>query len=444
MAGNFRTSFLAMAGRNLLRNGWRSALTAGGIAVSVAMMVWTVAMMAGFSGTMVRGATSVELGQVQIHRADYAQKARPERSFEATEALLTAVKAVPNVEGLSPRVHLWGLMGNEQRSQVTRILGVDAVKEAAVTPVATALKQGKWLSAKSPEKGAHEVVLGQALARQLNVKVGQELVAFLQATDGSLGNDVFIVRGIVQTGNQLIDRTTAFVHLEDARYLGALDGHVHELAIKTRSLDNVTLTATEIEAAMKDAKVKLATAPLKVDPDEQDPEEAVPLLVRPWKELAPDLYKMVELNEKSVGSLYFVIYLIAILSIVNTQRMSAWERRREFGVMLAIGMSPVKLFRLVLLETFLLALAGAILGAALGIAVAGWHAAFGLDMSMFTDKGSFSYMGVAFTERIFFELTLNTVAQPALVMLSVGTLAGIWPAWKAMRLEPAATIAGRS
>lgn len=433
-----------MAARNLLRNGWRSGLTAGGIAVSVAMMVWTVAMMAGFSGTMVRGATSVELGQVQVHRADYAEKARPERSFEVSAAMLKTIEGVPEVQAVSPRVHLWGLLGNERRSQVTRLVGVDAVREPKVTPVAGAVTLGAWLSAKPSKTGPHEVVLGKDLARKLNVKVGSEVVAFLQATDGSLGNDLFVVRGVVETGNQLIDRSTAFIHLEDARYLGVLDGRTHELAIKTARLDNVNLVAAQLTQALRSDQHKMASAPLKVDPDEQDLNAAVPLLVQPWSELAPDLFKMVELNDKSTSLLYFVIYLIAILSIVNTQRMSAWERRREFGVMLAIGLSPARLFRLVLTETFLLALAGALLGAAMGTALASWHAAVGFDMSMFTDGGSFSYMGIAFNERIFFKLRATTILEPTLVMLVVGTLAGIWPAWKAMRLEPAATIAGRS
>ncbi|MCO4763115.1 MAG: ABC transporter permease [Myxococcales bacterium] len=444
MALNLRTSFLAMAARNLLRNGWRSGLTAGGIALSVAMMIWTVAMMDGFVGAMVNGATAVELGQLQIHRADYAERARAERSFPADAKLIAAVTGVPGVEAVSPRVKLWGLMGNEKRSRVTRIVGVDAAVEAEVTPVAKAAKQGKWLSAKPDVKAAREVVLGEGLARQLGVKVGSEVVAFLQATDGSLGNDVFTVRGIVTTGNQLIDRSTAFVHLGDAQYLGALDGQLHELAIKAKRPDDAEQISLLVQKALEKSGQKTAKEPLKIDPDEQDLDAKVPLLVRPWGELTPDLYTMVQMSDKSTASLYFIIYLIAILSIVNTQRMSAWERRREFGVMVAIGLSPRRLFRLVLSETLLLALVGALLGAVLGTAISQFHATYGFDMSMFTDQGSFSYMGVAFTERIYFELRPDTIMQPTLVMLVVGTLAGLWPAFKAMRLQPAATIAGRS
>ncbi len=444
MSGNLQTSFAAMAVRNLLRNGWRSGLTAGGIAVSVALMVWTLALTDGFMGTMVRGATAVELGQVQVHRADYADRARPERSFPADEQLVQAVEAVPDVAAASPRIRLWGLLGNEQRSQVARLVGVDAARERRVAPVLDAMQAGHWLSDKPDLKGAREVVLGSALARQMNVKPGDEVVAFLQATDGSLGNDVFKVRGVLETGSQLVDRTTAFVHLDDARDLGALDGQLHELAVKTNDLGAAPRVAEQIHAALARSGRQMALKPHKIKPDDQDPDAVEPLLVRPWSKLVPDLYQMVEMASKSTGSMYFVVYLIAILSIVNTQRMSAWERRREFGVMVAIGMTPGRLFRLVLLETVVLATAGAVLGAALGGVVAWWQSVYGFDMSLFSENGSFSYMGVAFKERVYLSMDANTVVQPAVAMVVIGSLAGLVPAWRAMRLDPATTIAGRS
>ena len=121
--------------RNLARNRWRSGLTLGGIALSVAFMVWIIGFMEGWLGTMIRGATAVETGQVQIHTAGFADKPRVYRSFTVSREMLETVAGVDGVVAASPRVKLNGLVGHEEKSQVGRIFGVDPILEAETTPV---------------------------------------------------------------------------------------------------------------------------------------------------------------------------------------------------------------------------------------------------------------------------------------------------------------------
>ena len=211
--------------RNLARNRWRSGLTLGGIAVSVAFMVWILGFMEGWLGAMVQGATAVETGQVQVQTVGFADNPRVYRSFAVDQRMLDVVRGVEGVVSVSPRVKLNGLIGHEEKSQVGRILGVDPGLEAETTPVVQALAEGRWLSAEPAAYPApREVVLGVTLARQLQVGPGDELVVFLEAADGSLGNDLLQVVGTVQTGNTSVDGMTVYMHLEDARFLAALEG----------------------------------------------------------------------------------------------------------------------------------------------------------------------------------------------------------------------------
>jgi ABC-type antimicrobial peptide transport system permease subunit len=140
---------------------------------------------------------------------------------------------------------------------------------------------------------------------------------------------------------------------------------------------------------------------------------------------------------------YLLIYLVAAIGLVNTQRMSALERKREFGVLMAIGMRPRRMFRMVLTESLVLGILGGLIGTALGMAVTWYHATAGLDLALFTDKGGFTVMGVAFTGKIYAILTPVAALQPILIMVFVAFLAGLWPAFKSSRLDPAPTIAGR-
>lgn len=439
--------------RNLARNRWRSGLTLGGVAVSVAFMVWVLGFMDGWMGEMVRGATAVVTGQVQVTTRAFADNPRVYSSFPASVAMLEKILAVDGVEAVSPRLELNGLVGHERKSQVARIFGVDPDLEAQTTPIRNAVVQGRWLAQVPPAyPSPSEVVLGSGFAQQLGVEPGDELVVFLEAADGSLGNDLLTVVGVVRTANSSVDRMTVYLHLEEARYLAALEGQVHEIVIKTGDLLQARETAGQVAAVLgaetrgvtpgdggeedaAQAQGGASSAENAADPDA--------LLVRPWQEILPGIYKMLAISRQSNWITYLLIYLVAAIGLLNTQRMSALERKRELGVLMAIGMRPRRMFRMILTESLVLGTLGGLAGTALGMAVTWYHATRGLDLGMFTRHGEFTFMGVSFTGRIYSILTPTAALQPILVMVFVAFLAGLWPALKSARLDPAPTIAGR-
>lgn len=424
-----------LALRNLVRNRWRSGLTLAAVAVAVGLMTWMLSLYEGWLQSMVQGATGVETAQVQIHDAAYVESPRVYRSFPFEASLVDRIMAVPEVVAVAPRVELAGLIGNEDNSQVARILGVDPTREAQTTPVAEAVIRGRWLAQDpAPYPAAREVVLGAGVARQLQASPGDELVTFLEAADGSLGNELLRVVGIVRTANTGVDGGTVYLHLADAQMLGALEGEVHEIAIRAGDLDAARGTA----AAIAEALGALTDMP-------DDPAEAEGLLlVRPWQEILPSIDQMIVIFRRSYWVLYLLVYLLAAIGILNTQRMSALERRREFGVMMAIGMRPRRMLRTLVVETCALGILGAAVGCALGTALSWYHATQGFNMALMADQTTFSYMGVAFSERLYFVLRPANVVQPVAIMVLVALISGLWPAFRAARIDPAPTIAGRA
>ncbi|MGM0554792.1 MAG: ABC transporter permease [Myxococcota bacterium] len=416
-----------LAFKNLLRNRWRTFLTAGGIMFAVAMMVWMLGFMEGFYGEMVRGATAVDSGQVLIQTEGYVDEKASYKAFEYEPALLEEIAETGGVRAATPRVRLYGLVGNEKRSQVAQIIGVDPGREAEATPVKQGIVEGRWLGEDPEEPPApREAVLGEGLFQQLDIELGSELVVFLEASDGSLGNELLEVVGVVRTGDSGIDRAGVYVPMADAQYLGALDGRVHEIAVMTDSPSDAEAVAASLQPTLGDV------------PAETD------VVARSWREVKPRIAQMLEMSDVSNVFLYVIIYLVAALGIFNTQRMSALERRREFGVMMAVGVTPRRLFGTIVLETVFLTGLGGIAGALLGTGLTYWMQEVGLNVAMFGGGSSISYMGVSFSGRLYSALTLDVVLQPFIIILCISLIAGLGPAIQAVRTDITSAIMGRT
>lgn len=414
-----------LALRSLRTNRWRSLLSGLGVALGVAILVCASGYLLGLRWDMVRGATAPELGQVSIANPEYVEHARPRHALSVEGDLLDRVRAVPGVQGASARLKVFGLVGTEDRSVVTSIVGVEADREASVTVARDGLQRGQWLSGRpaSPHT-AREVVIGYKLAERLGASPGSELVSFFEAADGSLGNDLLRVTGIIRTNVTNLDAHTAFMNLSDLQYTAALDGKAHEIAVKIADVQ----ASREVARAIAEATAR---------PD---------LLVRPWEQARPEIAQTLELMSSLDGFMYGFVYLLVALGLFNAQRMSALERRREFAMMLAIGMGPAKLFSVVLLETLAVVALGGAAGALLGAAVTQYFAVNGLDwVALAGDENvNFQYMGVSFSRRLHFGLTPATVLGPLVTLLPVALLCGLWPSLQAARTDLRTALSGRS
>lgn len=414
-----------LALRSLSTNRWRSMLSGLGVAVGVAILIVVSGYLLGLRWDMVRGATAPELGQVSIANPEYVEHASARHTLRLDDGLLERIRSVPGVQGASARVKVFGLVGTEDRSVVARIVGVDADQEASVTVVQQGLQQGAWLSGRPPGPGgAREVVIGYKLAEQLGAAPGSELVSFFEAADGSLGNDLLRVSGVLRTNVADLDAATAFMNLSDLQYAAALDSKAHEVAVKIADVQASEQVAQAIEAAAGGKDV----------------------LVRPWERVLPEIAQTLELMSSLDFLVYAFVYLIVALGLFNAQRMSALERRREFAMMLAIGMAPRRLFGMVLLETLAVVALGGVAGALLGVAITQYFVVNGFDWTALVENEdvNFQYMGVSFSQRLHFGMTAATIAGPLLTLLPVALLCGLWPSLQAAATDFRTALSGRN
>lgn len=395
---------LRLAWRNLGRNPTRTGITMAAVSFSTAILILTFGLSQGMREEMARNATQLVTGEVQLHAPTYLS----DRSLYKTLKDAEAVRQSGKGQGfqMAGRTYGNGLINLENKSAGALFWGVDPAGENAVFRLPGHLEAGTFL----PEEPKNCLVLGKKLARTLKAQVGSPLVVVVQAADGSLGNELFTVSGILRSVSESADRSAAIVHLRDFRRLFALDEGLHELAVSTKG----RLPAAELAATLA-----------RWAPSAE---------VKAWGELLPQLAFMMNAMAVAWTLIKTVFFLAAGVGVMNTMLMATYERRYEFGVLKALGTSPWRIVRDVAVEAGLLGGMASAAGCLLGVAVVMIFQHFGVDSSSLV--GEYTLAGVAFDPVIRPALSAEVVVAPVVILWLVCVGAALYPASMAARLDP--------
>ena len=395
-----------------MRKPRRTAVTGVAVALNTAVLIITYAMMDGVIAQLVHSSRHTYVGDVQLHAPGYRADRSIYRSLPEPQALLDRAAAAGF--GAAARSFGFGLVSCGAKSAGASYWGIDPAAESSTFELAGKLRRGRFL----PGRAQAEVVIGRRLARSLQADVGSEIVAVVQAADGSLGNDLFQVAGILQSVGEEIDRSGILMHREDFDRLFVAGGRVHEVAL----LGN-------------------GTAPEEVAALYAGPEETGEALVaETWRELLPTLSDMLNLSGASMGIFSVIFLLAAGLGVLNTMFMATHDRVREFGMLKALGTRPRRIVGDVLVEALVLSGFAALTGAVLGSGVSLYfQASGGLDLTRWQGE-SLTMSGMPVAAVYQFSLHPARVATAVVTMSAVCAAAALFPALKAARLDPVAAM----
>lgn len=405
--------------RNLWRNTRRSVITTLAIAAAFAFLIILIGMMGGLREQMLRNGTQLLLGHLQIHHEDYL----PDRNVNDTlgdhdlpawEAMARALLAEEGVTAVSWRVYSFALLSTGDSSAGAQLLGVDPEREARVTALLKTLQANGGLE----EAGAGSIVLGVGLARELDAEVGSEIAVVCQAADGSMGNDLYTVAGVLRTGLSGLDRTLAIVHFRDLQELIALgQDRVHELAVSIEDPHQADRVAARLNERL----------------------HAEGVTARSWGDLAPQLRDYLSLSEGAGGFVIGLVALFAALGVLNTMMMAVFERTREFGMLSAMGMKPSLILRSLVVESLLLAVLGLAVGLAAGSAALYHMSVYGWDLSRWT--GELALMDTRIDPVLRGVWIWDDIGKAAIGLLLAALIACLVPARRLLRLDPVEAMA---
>jgi len=405
---------LRLGWRNLWRNSRRSLITISAVGCGYAFLIVLIGLTVGMAGQMLKNGTGLLMGDLQLHHSDYL----PERSLYDTigsdssnelEEVLHQLSLYPQLAGRSPRVYGFGLLSTGENSAGARLMGVDPQVELGVTSFLSGLQAGAL-----DDSVERSLLLGDALARELEASIGSQVAIVTQAADGSLGNDLFLVSGILHTGLSYVDRSLAVLYLADLQELLVLSpNEVHEIAVRIGDPMAADAFAARLNAS------------------ENWPANTV---AQSWGELAPQLKDYVRLSQGMYGFIILIIGLFTATGVLNTMMMAVFERSREIGLVSALGMRPLLIVSSILLESLFLGILGLIGGFGLGAWGMSYLTTQGLDLSRW--MGELSMLGTRMDPVLKASWSWDYVIWSALGLLLATLLAALFPAVKAARLNP--------
>jgi ABC-type lipoprotein release transport system permease subunit len=401
---------------NLWRNPRRTMITASALAIGMIMLAFTVSLMAGVTRDLIEEGTGLLLGHVQVHARGY----RPDRSIFDTipgdgRALAKRLEGMPGVVAVAPRATGYGLVSAGEKSAGAELLGIEPAAEARVSELQNRLAAGRGLLT---GRARNEVLIGDRLAGTLGVVPGDELVLLTQAADGSLGNDVYRLAGLFDTGAVGVDDALVVLRLSDLQDLLALPRErIHEIALRA-------VTATGAPGVAD----RLAT------------ELADDVEVAAWPALAPEIAGYVAMSDGWLWIMYVIVLGLASVAVLNTMLMAVFERFHEFGVLAAIGMRPLQILLLVATEVAGLAVLGLTVAVVLGTPLLRWLVHSGIDLRNLTE--GFAMSGVTLRPIMRGAWTPGRFVESALLLITLALLAGLYPAARAARVDPAVLTRG--
>jgi putative ABC transport system permease protein len=395
---------LFIAARNLGRNRRRASIALLIVAVGVISMILAEGFVNWVFWAMREGTIQSQLGHIQVVRPGYfkAGAADPFKYLlPQSLSQRAAIEATPGVKLVAPRMAVNGLISHGDNTVSFLADGVDPKKEADLSK-AFRIVAGKDLSSSS----AQEVILGRGLARNLGVGPGATVALLATPSSGGVNAVEAKVAGLFITANQAYDDSALRLPIGLAESLLRVEGAHTWLVL----LDDTERTDTFLADFRK--SFPLQTSGLEFVP---------------WYERADFYNKTVTLFSKQMLVLRLIIGCIIVLSISNMLVMNVLERTGEIGTLLAIGLKRRKIMQLFATESVLLGLVGGTLGVTLGYGLAELISYVGIPMPPPPGMEE-GYSGAI---RVTWDLLLSAFS----IALITTVLAGLYPAWKASRLQ---------
>jgi ABC-type lipoprotein release transport system permease subunit len=402
-----------LAWRNVWRNPRRTALSVAATVFAVVLVIFSVGMADGSHEKMIEDAVRLASGHVAISGKGYRHSMTLEQFIPWDGRVEAAIERAEGVRAWAPRISSFALISLDDRSHGGMVIGVDPTREQNVTKFMKNVNQGRFVG-ETPEPGQREVVLGRKLADRLGAGLGDEVLLYGVAYSLETAYELFTVVGTMALPDPRLERNLAIVHIDVASEFYVYDGRITEVAILAESAEQSGPLRAELRM--------LLAGPLGGGLEFQD-----------YADMMPGLVQLILIDDAGMYIMLGILIVVVGFGILNTILMAILERTRELGVILALGLKPAALFRMVYLESMMLAGVGLMIGLTLAVPALAWLN--GVEIPMTGDIAKATQIW-GMEPVLTFKLMASNPISSTLTIIFVAILAALYPALKASRSRP--------
>ncbi len=402
-------TILKIAWRNIWRNKLRSSI----VIISIILGIWSglfiSALTLGMNEQRTKNIISTSLSHLQIHNKTFLANLNIKDTINSPQIDLNACKSNKMIKAYTGRQIAAGMIANAKGNYGIQLYGINPETEKKVTAIFSKIEKGNYFT----RLKRNPIVLGKELAKKMNAKLNSKVVVTLQNINGDLVNGAFRVEGIYNAENSTLELSTAFVKIEDlAKITGLSKNTLHEIALLGNNIKNAPLIKKDLEKVDKTNKIET------------------------WAEISPALSYAQAMMSKFLYIFMVVILLALSFGIINSMLMAVLERKKEIGMLMAVGMKKRKIFSMISYETLFLSLIAAPVGLLFAYITIKYFSIHGIDLSIFSSGlASFGMGTIIYTylpTNIYFEITFLTII--------IAFISSLFPARRALKLNPAEAV----
>jgi ABC-type lipoprotein release transport system permease subunit len=393
-----------IAWRNLWRKPWRTVITSGSIFFGVLLSAFMTSMQYGSYESMISNVVKFYSGYMQIFTQDYHENKTINNTFILSDSLKSIIDNDKGITQYTKRLEYFSLASSNELTKGSVIIGVDPEGEDKVTGLKKWVKEGTYLN-----NDVQGVLVAVELAKYLKVGVGDTIVLYGQGFHGVMAAGIFPVSGILEFPSPELNKQFIYMTLQASEELFSAPDRLSSLVLMVK--DNYHLPPT-LRHLKKEIKP--------------------PMMVMSWQELQPALVQMID-GDKAGG--YFMkslLYLIITFGILGTILMMVSERKRELGVMIAIGMQRARLSTILFFETFFIGVIGVVAGIIVSIPITYWYF---LNPIPLTGDAAKTMIDMGIEPFMYFSIQPDIYYVQALVVLIITMAISIYPIIKSFTLK---------
>lgn len=393
-----------MAWRNIWRNKRRTVITVASVFFGVLLSSFMTSMQEGTYSKMIDNVVGFYSGYIQIHYPHYWENKTIDYTFTPNDSLIKVLNDQPEITDYIPRLESFTLLSYKNNTKGAALIGIDPEKENQVTKLGNWVNEGTYL-----KNGDDGILLAVNLAKNLGVQVGDTLVLISQGYHGISAAGLFPVRGILKFPAPTMNGLGAYIDIKAAQNFFSVGDKYTSLVLMVNNYSEVDQLDHRLKSQIGN-KYEVMT----------------------WYEMDPLTKNMIDADRSGAYITKGILYILIGFGIFGTVIMMIAERRKEMGVMVAVGMQKSKLSKMLFYETTLIGLVGVVAGFVICYPVILYLVYHPIPI---TGEMGKAYEQWGFEPAMFFSARWFVFARQALIVFVITLTVYLYPLVKTYKLK---------